>query len=35
VPRGAAVSLPDEERERQRKQYINEVLEALEEKRGF
>jgi hypothetical protein len=36
VQRGAAsVSLPPEERERRRKQYINEVLEALEEKRGF
>jgi hypothetical protein len=36
VQRGAAaVSLPQEERERRRKQYINEVLEGLEEKRGF
>jgi hypothetical protein len=36
APRGAAeVALPPEERERRRKQYINDVLEALEEKRGF
>jgi hypothetical protein len=36
APRGAeAVPLPPEERERRRKRYINEVVEALEEKRGF
>ncbi|MGH2920527.1 MAG: hypothetical protein ACRDKU_00450 [Gaiellaceae bacterium] len=36
IHRGAAAaSLPSEERERRRKQYINEVLEGLEEKRGF
>jgi hypothetical protein len=36
VARGAAAEqLPPEERERRRKQYINEVLDAVEEKRGF
>lgn len=36
TPRGAAVeSLSPEERERRRKQYINDVLQTLEEKRGF
>jgi hypothetical protein len=36
VQRGAAaVSLPPQERERRRRQYINEVIEAVEEKRGF
>jgi hypothetical protein len=36
MARGAvAEPLPLEERERRRKRYINEVLEALEEKRGF
>jgi hypothetical protein len=36
MPRGSeAVPLPPEERERRRKRYINEVLDALEEKRGL
>jgi hypothetical protein len=36
TPRGAMPELlPPEERERRRKHYINEVVDALEEKRGF